>query len=264
MISNTQTAVIEGDKQMNSINTNRQTAALKEGKTKITSSNFIRWTGLSAIVAGIIFAGIQPFHPADVVESVNTTQFAIILALKTVMCYLMLLGIAGIYARQMSKAGWIGLVGFLMLGICWATQLAFVFAEAFIFPLFTTLAPKFVDGLLGVSSGRASEVDLGAVPALYGLLVGGLYMLGGLVFGIATFRANILPRWTAGLLTATAALTPLAVLFPHNIQRFAAVPMGLSMAALGYALWTERRAQTSEPAPVAGEGNILLRQSAAE
>jgi hypothetical protein len=257
MISNKQTATIEGGKLAN---TNGQVAT-RESKTKITPLNFIRWTGLSAIVAGIIFAGIQPFHPADVVESVNTTQFAIILALKTVMCYLMLLGIAGIYARQMSKAGWMGLVGFLMLGICWATQLAYVFAEAFIFPLFTTLAPKYVDGLLGVSAGRASEVDLGANPALYGLLVGGLYMLGGLVFGIATFRANILPRWTAVLLAGTAALTPLAVLFPHNIQRFAAVPMGLSMAALGYVLWTERRVQASES--VSGEGSPMLGQTAA-
>jgi hypothetical protein len=262
MISNTHTPVIQEDAKH--INTNRQVAGagVKESRMKLTASNFIRWTGLSAIVAGIIFAGIQPFHPADVVESVNTTQFTIILALKTVMCYLMLFGIAGIYARQMSKAGWIGLVGFLMLGICWATQLAYVFAEAFIFPLFTTLAPKYVDGLLGVSSGRASEVDLGANPALYGLLVGGLYMLGGLVFGIATFRANILPRWTAVLLAGTAALTPLAVLFPHNIQRFAAVPMALSMAVLGYALWSERREQTSEARPGAGEESPLLHQTA--
>jgi hypothetical protein len=262
MISNTHTPVIQEDAKH--INTNRQVAGagVKESRMKLTASNFIRWTGLSAIVAGIIFAGIQPFHPADVVESVNTTQFTIILALKTVMCYLMLFGIAGIYARQMSKAGWIGLVGFLMLGICWATQLAYVFAEAFIFPLFTTLAPKYVDGLLGVSSGRASEVDLGANPALYGLLVGGLYMLGGLVFGIATFRANILPRWTAVLLAGTAALTPLAVLFPHNIQRFAAVPMALSMAVLGYALWSERREQTSEAGPGAGEESPLLHQTA--
>jgi hypothetical protein len=262
MISNTHTPVIQEDAKH--INTNRQVAGagVKESRMKPTASSLIRWTGLSAIVAGIIFAGIQPFHPADVVESVNTTQFTIILALKTVMCYLMLFGIAGIYARQMSKAGWIGLVGFLMLGICWATQLAYVFAEAFIFPLFTTLAPKYVDGLLGVSSGRASEVDLGANPALYGLLVGGLYMLGGLVFGIATFRANILPRWTAVLLAGTAALTPLAVLFPHNIQRFAAVPMALSMAALGYALWSERREQTSEAGP--GKESPLLRQTAAE
>ena len=113
--------------------------------------------------------------------------------------------------------------------------------------MLSTSAPKFVDGLLGVSYGRVSEADLGALPMIYGLGVGGLYMLGGVVFGIATFRAGVLPRWTAVLLAATAALTPLAGLFPHNIQRLAALPMGLALACLGYALWTERRAQR-EPA----------------
>ena len=74
-----------------------------------------------------------------------------------------------------------------------------------------------------------------------------LYMLGGLLFGIATFRAGILPRWAAGLLAITAALTPVAALLPHAVQRLAAVPMGLALAWLGYALWSERREQAAEP-----------------
>lgn len=248
------TTAIEGDKQMN---TNRQTSAVKENNkvsnSKITGSNVIRWTGIAAIVAGIVFAGIQPIHPADVVASVNTTAWAIITPIKTAMCLLLLLGIAGLYARQVNKAGWLGLAGFTLFSISWALQTAYVFAEAFILPVLSTTAPKFVDGLLGVSYGRASEVDLGALPAIYSLGVGGLYMLGGLVFGIATFRAGILPRWAAGLLAATAALTPLAALLPHNIQRLAGMPMGLALALLGYALWSERRAErlehTQEPVP---------------
>ena len=44
----------------------------KEGKMKVTASSLIRWTGLSALVAGIIFAGIQPIHPPDVPSSVTT------------------------------------------------------------------------------------------------------------------------------------------------------------------------------------------------
>jgi hypothetical protein len=41
-------------------------------------------------------------------------------------------------------------------------------------------------------------------------------------------------------------------MLPHNIQRFAAVPMGVALAALGYALWAERRAHTAAlvPGPV--------------
>jgi len=253
------TALIEGDTNMN---TNSQTAVIKESKTKITGSNLIRWTGLSTIVAGIIFAAIQPIHPDDVVGSVNTSAWAIITGLKTAMCLLLLLGITGLYARQVNKAGWLGLVGFLVFSLSWAIQTAFVFTESFILPPMASLAPKFVDGILGISFGRASEVDLGAAPVIYQLVVGGGYVLGGLLFGIAMFRAGVLPRWATGLLAATAALTPLAALFPHAIQRLAAMPMGLALACLGFALLTERRAQVSEPVP--GRVSTQLRQTAAE
>ena len=197
----------------------------KESNMRITAPKLIRWAGLSAMVAGIIFAVIQPIHPADVVSSVTTDAWAIITSLKTVMCLLLLVDIAGIYARQVKEAGWLGLAGFLLFALGWAIITAFVFVETVIMPPLASVAPKFVDGFLGVAASRASEVDLGAIPALF-VLSGILYMLGGLVFGIATFRAGILPRWAAGLLAATAALTSLAALLPHAIQRLAAIPRG--------------------------------------
>ena len=209
---------------------------------RITAPKLIRWAGLSAMVAGLIFAVIQPVHPADVVSSVTTGAWAIITPLKTVMCLLLLVGIVGIYARQVKEAGWLGLTGFLLFSLGWALTTAFVFAETVIMPPLASVAPKFVDGFLGVAASRASEVDLGAIPTLWAL-AGILYMLGGLLFGIATFRAGILPRWAGGLLAVTAALTPLAALLPHAIQRLAAIPMGLALASLGYALWSERREQ---------------------
>jgi hypothetical protein len=215
---------------------------------KITASSLIRWAGLAALVAGIIFAGIQPIHPPDELSSVTTGTWAIITTLKTVMCLLFLVGITGIYARQVKEAGWLGLAGFLLLILSWWLQTAFVFAEAFILPPLATTAPEFVDGVLGtLAAGRASEVNLGALPAIYNLGVAISYVLGGLLFGIATLRAGILPRWPAGLLAVAAVLTPAAALLPHAIQRLAAIPVGLALAWLGYALWSERREQASEP-----------------
>jgi hypothetical protein len=249
------------------MNANRQTTVLqannKERTMKITASNLIRWAGLSAMVAGIIFAGIQPIHPADVLASVTTGAWAIITSFKTAMCLLFLLGIMGIYARQVNKAGWLGLAGFLLLSLSWALQTAFVFAEAFILPLLATAASQFVDGVLGtLARGQASEVNLGALPMIYSLGVGVPYMLGGLLFGIATLRAGILPRWPAGLLAVAAALTPLAALLPHAIQRLAGIPVGLALAWLGYALWSEQRAHASDAVP--GTASPQLRHTAAE
>jgi hypothetical protein len=242
------------------LNLINQTTTMKEEK-QMDTRNLIRWAGLPLIVAGLIFAGIQPIHPADVVASVTTSAWAIITPLKTVMSLFFLLGITGLYARQANKAGWLGLAGFLLFSLCWALQTAFIFAEAFILPVLATTAPQFVDGVLGAVSGRASQVNLGALPAIFNS-AGILYMLGGLLFGIATFRAGVLPRWAGGLLAVTAALTPLAALLPHQIQRLAAMPMGLALAWLGYALWSERRAQAAEP--VRGKGSPQLRQAGAD
>jgi len=213
------------------------------------------------MAAGIIFAGIQPIHPPDFLSSVTTGAWAIITPLKTAMCLLFLLGIAGLYVRQVEEAGWLGLAGFLLFSLSWALQTAFVFAEAFILPLLATAAPKFVEGFLGIFNGRPVEMNLGALPAAY-TLVGVLYVLGGLLFGIATLRAGVLPRLPAGLLAVAAALTPAAALVPHELQRLAAMPVGLALAWLGYALWSERREQASDPVP--SSGSAQLRRTAAE
>lgn len=225
----------------------------------ITSANLMRWAGLSAMAAGLIFAGIQPIHPADEVSSVTTNAWAIITTLKTAMCFFFLLGIAGLYARQVPKAGWLGLGGFLMLSLSWWLQTGFVFTETFIFPLLASANPQFVDGTLGMVAGRSSEVSLGALPLLYGL-VGIFYMLGGLLFGISIFRAGVLPRWAGALMAITAALTPTAALLPHHLQRLAAVPMGIAFLWLGYALWSERQANTAQRSAVSA--SMQLRQTA--
>src|SRR5919205_718607 len=242
------------------MSTNPQTAVTiendKESRMRVNPSTLIRWSGLAAVLAGIIFAGIQPIHPADVVASVSTTAWHIITPLKWVMCLLFLVGITGIYARQVKEAGWLGLAGFVILIFTWWLQAAFVFAEAFVAPPLASRAPSFVDALVGISYGHTHGIDLGAMPAFYAFM-GITYMLGGLVFGIATFRAGILPRWAAGLLAVTATVTPLAALLPHTQQRYAAVPMGIALACLGYTLWSERR----EPAtsPVADSASRQLR-----
>jgi len=229
---------------------------------KVTTSNLIRVSGLALVPAGLVFAGIQPIHPPDVVESVSTTAWAVITSLKFVMSVLFLVGITGLYARQVEEAGWLGLVAFLLLGVSWTLLTAFVFAEAFILPPLAATAPEFVDALLGISYGHTGNVNLGVVPTIYSLGVGINYMLGGLLFGVATFRAGILPRVPAALLAVAATLTPLAVLLPHAQQRFAAVPVALALAWLGYALWSERRATAAQVGPATG--GVQLRPVAAK
>jgi hypothetical protein len=217
---------------------------LKERAMTITTAGLIRWSGLSAMIAGLIFVGIQPIHPSDELASVTTSAWAVITPLKTVMCLLFLLGLGGLYARQAAASGWLGLIGHLLFSLCWTLELAFIFAEAFIMPPLAASSPTFVVGFFGIFNGHPTTMNLGALPALWSVL-SLAYILGSLLLGIATFRAGVLPRWAGALLTIAAALTPLAALIPHPLNRFVAVPMGLALAAIGYALWSEKR----EPAP---------------
>src|SRR5688572_11048759 len=147
---------------------------------KISASNVLRWAGLSAVMAGALFIVIQTIHPADVLSSVTTGRWAIVHYLGVTMAFLGLLGVAGLYARQVDEAGWLGLAGYLLFSLFWALTMAFQFAEAFISPLLATEAPKFVEGFLGIVTGAPSKTNLGALRAIYSLTGFAGYVVGGL------------------------------------------------------------------------------------
>jgi hypothetical protein len=214
---------------------------------KVTASNLIRWSGLAAMGTGILFIVIQAVHPLDLLENVGSGTWAIAHYMGVAMGILGIFGMTGLYARQLEKAGWLGLIGYLLLTIFYALITAFQFIEAYITPVLTTAAPQFVEAFLAVAAGKATEFDLGALPTVYMMLGLVGYTLGGLLFGIATFRAGVLPRW-AGALLAIAVLLPIVAtgLFPHPLDRIFAVPVGLALAWMGYALWTGRGEQPSQ------------------
>jgi hypothetical protein len=211
---------------------------------KITAHTLIRLAGLSALVAGMCYMFVGVFHPPNVVASVTTSRWAIVHVLACAMCFFGLLGMAGLYARQAVKSGWLGMVGYLLLSLRLVLIMGFSFVEAFVLP---HTAPTFEGAWMGMLVGPASTVDLGVLPTIW-TLTAPIYMLGGLLFGIATFRAGILPRWAGALLAIGTLLAPTAALLPNAAQPKIAVPVGLALAWLGYALWSE--VPTQHPHPV--------------
>jgi hypothetical protein len=86
-------------------------------------------------------------------------------------------------------------------------------------------------------TGIPSAVDLGILPTLWNLS-GPLYIVGPLLFGIATFRASVLPRWAGALLALGAILVPIGAVVPPEYQpEVALIPVGLAVAWLGVALF---------------------------
>ncbi|HEV7664128.1 MAG TPA: hypothetical protein VGQ62_11380 [Chloroflexota bacterium] len=164
------------------------------------------------------------------------------------MSFFGLLGIAGIYARQVEKAGWMGLAGFVLLSLWFVLVTGFTFFEAFILPLLASDSPKFAESFLGIFTGSAGETSVGVLATLWSLL-GVVYILGNVLFGIATFRGGILSRWPAGLLGLGAVSSPAFALVPVAFAPLAAVPVGLGLAWLGYSLWSERREPAAQRVP---------------
>jgi len=245
------------------MNINRRTTIIhKENTMKLTTAKLIRGAGLAAMAAGILFVVIQILHPADVLASVTTTRWAIVHILGVIMCLCGLFGLIGLYGRQADRAGWLGFVGYLLFSLFYAVTIAFQFVEAFVSPVLARETPRYVQGLLGIVTSHTSEISLGALPTIYAAN-GVLYMLGALLFGFATIRANVLPRWAGGLLAFSGPLAAIIqLLAPHPFDRLAALPMGLALAWLGYAVVSERRAPVSEPLP--GRANSQLSQTGAD
>lgn len=219
----------------------------KNSKPKMTASILMRLAGLSAFIAGLCFIVMGMFHPLNVPEVVPTATWVNVHIFATAMGFFGLFGMAGLYARQVDKAGWLGLAGFTLFSTWLAVVMPFCFIEAFILPRLVTSSPAFIAGWLGMFTGIPSEVDLGILPTLWNIS-GPMYILGPLLFGIATFRAAVLPRWAGALLTLGALLIPVGGMVPPDFQpEVALIPVGLAVTWLGYALLTERREKTLEP-----------------
>jgi hypothetical protein len=227
----------------------------------ITSSTLTRAAAIAAALAGLIYIVIQFIHPADEVASLTTQTWVTVHILSFGMAVLGLVGLTGIYLRQVRQSGLLGLVGYVMFGFFFVLQSAFNFAEAFIAPLIAADAPQLAEDFVGLFGRQPAVTDLGPLAALP-LVAGVLYAGGALIFGIAILRAHVLSRGAGILLIAAAVVTPIAgALLPHTLERLAAIPMGLALIWLGYSLWADRRKQGIES--VSGDATAPLDRAAA-
>ena len=213
----------------------------------VTTAGLTKAAGAAAAVSGLLFIAVQINHPAMTVDSVATTEWVVRTSAKVVMAAFALIGITGMYLRQVRQVGVVGLVGFLTLGVGYLLMFATEVISAYILPGLVHLAPGYVNDLVVAAAGGKPAGDIGAMSTV--LNVTGIgYMVGGLLFGVALFRANILSRLASALLAVgTIATVSLAVL-PESFNRPLAVPVGLALVGLGVSLWRDQRSQVVETA----------------
>jgi len=210
----------------------------------VTTTGLTKAAGIAAAVAGSIFIAVQIGHPAFDTYLTDTHQWVVRCSAKAVMTVLALVGFTGIYLRQVRQMRVLGLIGYLVFGLGYLMMFATeVMAVAFLSAL-TDKAPAFAKNVVIASGGGHPTGDIGHLQTFFDL-TGACYMLGGLVFGIALFRAGVLARWAAALLAISTVATATLAFLPSGFDRPMAVPEGVALIGLGISLWRDQRRATT-------------------
>jgi hypothetical protein len=216
----------------------------------ITTTGIARAAGLCAAAAGAIFIGVQIHHPPADVAHVVTTDMAVRETAKAVMAVLALVGFTGMFVWQRRRLGALGLAGYLLLSVGFLSLFAIECIVGYVLPTVARSDPQYVQHVLNAAVGSGPSSGIGHMQQLF-LLSGIGYPLGGLLFGIALFRAGQLARWAAALFAvATTSVVALAAL-PESYNRPFAVPAGVALIGLGISLWRNSRGNAFRPEPAA-------------
>jgi hypothetical protein len=224
----------------------------------VASTTLFRLSGLALILAlALQVVGSILHPPTEEVLDVLKPTYAPAHLVLFLAWLLAVIGLPGFYARQAQRAGVLGLIGFVLTIAAAAYHLYLLLYEASATPLLAQ--DPGTQALIG-PGGRLTHGAGALGPLSFALLFGWP------VFGLATVRAGVLPRWAGWLqvLAFPAAIVGMAIfiLAPDVLARFptqAVQPVGLvydlvflGYAWGGYALWTaSAAASTSAARPVA-------------
>src|SRR3954468_10792340 len=210
----------------------------------LTANRLTATAGLCAAAAGAIFIGVQIKHPPADVAHLLTADVAIRESAKVLFCVLALIGFTGMFLRHRRQFGVLGLVGFSLLTVGYLSLFATECIVGYVLPTVAHFNPAYVQDVLDAAVGGHPRGDIGHMQQL--LLASGIgYPLGGLLFGIALFRAGAPARWAALLLAyGTTSALALAAL-PESFNRPFAVPTGVALVGLGVSLWRDQRTEAA-------------------
>jgi hypothetical protein len=208
----------------------------------ITSTGLTRAAALAAVTSGLIFIGVQINHPPADVAHLVTPEMTVRGTAKVLMTVLALAGFTGMFARHRRQLGRVGRAGYSLLTVGYVAMFAVECIVAYVLPTKAHSNPGYVQHVLNGAMAHGASGGIGPMHALF-LACGIGYSLGGLLFGIALFRAGVLSRWASVLLAyGTTSALALSVL-PESFSRPFAVPTGVALIGLGVSLWREQRRQ---------------------
>ena len=200
----------------------------------MSSTTLYRASGLALLLGAVlVIIGL----PLSFIFQPDSPLALAMIGMWTGGVVLVQLGLPGIVARQASRAGWLGFVGFILL-----------FSGGFLLSSFFAVLDLTVFPWLDVHAPQLSAQFFTANAAVnvYAAVVSSLFGVGGVLLGIATMRARMFPRW-AGLLLIVGVVSLGGFV---NVFLSLAMVFGLlGLGWMGYALVTAKGAAEAVPQP---------------
>jgi hypothetical protein len=180
-----------------------------------------RQTGLISLAAAGLILVSQAWQlvlPLTMPESFWVATQTLRLGLALVAMFVLLIALTGLYAQHAAAMGRIGLVGYLTAFLGTLLVAGDWWYEAFIGPVLRQQAPELL------ATARSGSILIGAV------LTAAPSATGWTMFGIATYRAAVVPRGAAVLMTIGGIAGILALISPFQVS------LALAVGWIGYRL----------------------------
>ncbi|HZY65744.1 MAG: hypothetical protein M3N10_00330 [Actinomycetota bacterium] len=197
----------------------------------MSSSDLKRWGAPGTLLAAIAWtiSGVIAFvlvqSPASNMGPTGSLSWYLIESSDAIAELGMLAALVGLHFLQAPRYGWLGTAGFAVA--------------------FVGTASLLLSTVIWLLTAGAEGAFLDILFSLGGLAV----LVGFPLLGVATFRADVLPRWCSLLLIAWIVYFPLIFMLVDFYGEARAL-FGLVFLALGYALWSRTGAAARHPSCV--------------
>jgi hypothetical protein len=205
-------------------------------------TRFIGWGAWAAIASGVamvvslLMEWLVVPHERLGSEAFLTSSYLVSSGLRLLSIVLLVWALIGIYERQSRAAGTLGLWAFVVAFLGTALTVGNVWAEVFVWPTLAQIAPSTMSGsIMDTPSYLVAGLNV-SFP---------LFGLGLILFGVASLRAGVYPRWAAVLLIISIPVTMFLDPTPGSFQEsIGQILLGIAVAALG---WHALRTAPSTP-----------------
>lgn len=176
------------------------------------ASDLYRWSGITGILAGVL-NGIVEFLPERIGQPldmvVNTLGLWVLIAL---------------YLCQREASGVLGLIAYVIQSFGMVLVIGFLFTQAFVLSGFD---PAQTAAVLAGPAGIATVIALVITT------------VGAILFGIATLRAGVFPKWAAFLLMIGFVMAPIGAATTQILKLIGELILSTGLIGLSYALLSE-------------------------